>query len=135
MTTRISKEIRDQVRERGDGRCEYCRKPDLVTLYPYHVDHIILTLHGGDSSVDNLAWACFRCNTSKSSHIASYDNETNELTPLFNPRKQIWDEHFEMADAVIKGKTAIGRVTVRLLQMNHPDQLATRRHLIKARRW
>lgn len=135
MTERVSKEIRAQVRERGSGRCEYCRKPETVSLYPFHVDHVIPTMHGGDSLLDNLAWACFRCNTNKSSHIASYDTETKDLTPLFNPRTQTWDDYFEMQDAVILGKNSIGRVTVRLLQINHPDQIATRAHLIRAKRW
>jgi hypothetical protein len=36
---------------------------------------------------------------------------------------------------MIFGKTAIGRVTVRLLQMNHPEQLEIRLQLIQAGVW
>jgi hypothetical protein len=54
---------------------------------------------------------------------------------LFNPRTQKWDEHFELVGAAIQAKTAVGRVTVRLLQMNHPQRLEVRRLLISARKW
>lgn len=135
MTTRVPKELRDQVRQRASGRCEYCCKPEGYSLYSHHVDHIIPLLHGGDLSLDNLAWACFQCNTTKSANIASYDLETGELTPLFHPHKQKWDDHFEMVNAVINGKTPIGRVTVKILQINHPDQVETRQKLIKAKIW
>jgi hypothetical protein len=57
------------------------------------------------------------------------------LTALFNPRTQQWNDHFEMHGAVIAGKTAVGRVTIRSLQINNPEQLETRTRLIRAGRW
>jgi hypothetical protein len=48
------------------------------------------------------------------------------LTPLFHPRKDRWDDHFEMRDAAIVGKTPIGRTTVFVLNMNAEDQLELR---------
>jgi hypothetical protein len=86
-----------------------------VSHCAYHIDHIIPLRHEGSSDLDNLALACFQCNTIKSSEIASYADKV--LTPLYNPRLQVWDEHFEMDGTIIKGKTAIGRVTVRTLQI------------------
>jgi predicted subunit of tRNA(5-methylaminomethyl-2-thiouridylate) methyltransferase len=135
MTERVPKAVREAVRKRASKRCEYCYKPEGVSLYPHHVEHIRPLLHLGNSELDNLAWACFQCNTNKSANIASYDSETKELTPLFNPRTQDWDEHFVMKDALITGKTAVGRVTVRILQINHPEQVKMRKSLINAGRW
>lgn len=63
--TAISGIIRDTVRERADRRCEYCRKPDGISVYPHHVEHIISRKHGGSSLLENLAWACFQCNVAK----------------------------------------------------------------------
>jgi len=40
-----------------------------------------------------------------------------------------------MINATIVGKTAAGRVTVRLLQMNEPEQREIRRLLIAAGEW
>jgi hypothetical protein len=82
-----------------------------------------------------LAWACFQCNVAKGSDVASYDAQTDELTPLYNPRTQEWDDHFELDGAEIVGKTPVGRVTVRLLQMNHPERIEIRYWLIEAGLW
>lgn len=137
MTERLPERIRREVAERAARRCEYCRRPDGMGFYASHVDHIIPLLHGGSSSLDNLAWACFQCNVLKGANVASYDPKTNLLTPLYNPRTQVWDTHFQidMASAVISGKTPIGRVTVRLLEFNHIEQIETRQALIETQRW
>ena len=131
----VPESIREQVRRRAGGRREYCGKPEEASTYPHHIEHIIARKHDGTSELSNLAWACFHCNVAKGSDIASYDRETSELTPLFNPRTQNWDDHFMLTDGMIVGKTAIGRVTVRLLQMNHPEQLEIRLQLIQAGLW
>jgi 5-methylcytosine-specific restriction endonuclease McrA len=133
--SRIPENQREQVRQRTNGRCEYCRKPDLVSTYGYHVDHIIPMAHGGHSELTNLAWACFECNVSKGRDVASYDPETQLLTPLFNPRSDIWEEHFAFQGARILGISAVGRVTVRLLSLNAPDQVETRQLLMDIGKW
>jgi HNH endonuclease len=133
--SRVPKSVREKVRERAEKRCEYCRKPEEAADYPHHVDHIIPLRHGGSSALDNLAWACFQCNTAKIRDIASFDLETRQLVLFYNPRTQKWNDYFEMDGAIINGKTPIGRVTVRLLQMNTPSQVGTRQRLINADLW
>lgn len=133
--TRVPSSLRRQVRERAKHRCEYCRIPEDYTPFPFQADHLIPQKHDGPTVIENLVWACFRCNNTKGSDIAAYDIVTNELTPLFNPRLQSWDYHFEMDEAVIVGKTAVGRVTVRILKMNHPVQVKTRHDLIEDGLW
>lgn len=133
--SRVSDILREQVRKRAGGRCEYCGKPDVVSTYGYHVDHIIPIVHGGNSDVGNLAWACFECNVSKGRDIASYDPVTQVLTPLYNPRTDLWEHHFVFEVARIRGITAIGRVTVNLLLLNAPDQIETRQLLIDSDLW
>lgn len=85
--------------------------------------------------LDNLAWACFQCNIAKGTDIAAIDGVTGELTLLFNPRKDGWDDHFQLDGAYIVGTTPVGRVTVNLLQMNHPQQLEVRERLLNAQLW
>ena len=46
--------------------------------------------------------------------------------PLYNPRLNAWEDHFEMQAFVIVGLTAVGRVTTRLLRMNDADRVADR---------
>jgi hypothetical protein len=131
----VSEQRRAQVRDRANRRCEYCQKLEQVSTYGFHVDHIIPIAHGGNSEMENLAWACFECNVSKGRDISSYDPITGELTPLFNPRRQNWADHFALDKWVIVGKTAVGRVTISILLLNHPDQIMTRRQLIEAGVW
>jgi hypothetical protein len=127
--------IRSQVRQRANMRCEYCLLPEGFSFFPHQVDHIIAVKHRGASEIDNLAWACFECNNAKGSDIASIDEETNELTRFYDPRIQDWNTHFEKVDTRIVGKSPIGRATVFIFQMNHPDQISIRRELIDLKLW
>jgi hypothetical protein len=81
---------------------------------------------GGKTVESNLALACTHCNRYKGPNIAGFDSETNQITRLFNPRADIWEEHFTVSGPRIYGKTPIGRVTVNVLRMNSPDQLLVR---------
>lgn len=132
---RISESTREQVRKRAGGRCEYCGIPEEAQLYPFHVEHIVALKHGGDSSLDNLAWSCFDCNVAKGTDIASYDDETGDLTPLYNPRRQVWSEHFEIDEGQIIGLTPVGRVTAALLRFNLGGRAADRQALVEADLW
>ncbi len=109
--------------------------PDSVALIGHEIDHIIPVKQGGATSPENLAYACFKCNRSKGTDIAVYDEETGNTTRLFNPRTQNWNEHFEMDGLLIKGRTEAGMVTVRLLKMNVDEQIELRRSLIQAGLW
>ena len=115
------------IRERAGHRCEYCQlhqqDSPLATL---HIEHIIPRKHHGPSDESNLALACVDCNLHKSSNLSGLDPETKELTPLFHPRKQEWDEHFEWQGIHIIGKTAVGRTTIDVLCMNSEEQLLLR---------
>jgi hypothetical protein len=136
--TRVSASVRGQIRLRAGGRCEYCQLPDRYSSYGFHVDHIIpVKRHGGSEEILNFAWACFRCNTTKASDIASYDYDAGAalLTPLFNPRTQVWSEHFELDGSLIIGKTSAGRITVRILEINSEKQIRSRQLLIDTGRW
>lgn len=128
---RIAIAVRQFVRERVHKQCEYCHRPDVYSVVSFHVDHIIPTKqHEGSSEEENLAWLCVHCNISKSVNIAGYDPVTQQLTPLFNPRTQQWDEHFQMNTATIEGKTPVGRVTVKILDMNAQEMVQARQSLI-----
>ena len=45
------------------------------------------------------------CNTYKSSHAGGHDPETQGLTPLFNPRTDAWEAHFDWNGPEIIGTT------------------------------
>lgn len=131
----VSANLREEVRQRGRARCEYCHKPEGISAHAHHIEHIVSVKHGGLTVRDNLAWACFQCNVAKGSDIAAYDDDTGQLVPLFNPRVQVWSDHFRFDGAFIVGTSGVGRATVRLLRLNQPRQVELRLELMKARRW
>lgn len=122
MTSPITNTVRQEVQARAGGRCEYCRTSEQLTGYALEVDHIIPLANGGDSTTSNLCLACRRCNAYKSKHTYSADPQTGQDAPLFNPRLQIWAEHFAWSDdgCRIVGLTPIGRATVEALRLNDP---------------
>ena len=118
------------VRERAESCCEYCRESASSGTVSFHVDHIIPVKHGGTDEPDNLCFSCFNCNMYKSHDLTGIDPATNQITPLYNPRQQIWDEHFELrTDMRISGITPEGRTTVRVLQINLNERVESRQAL------
>jgi 5-methylcytosine-specific restriction endonuclease McrA len=88
---------------------------------PFEIEHIIPEVAGGGTEETNLCLACPRCNSYKGTQASAVDDESKASVPLFNPREQIWDEHFawEENGLFIRGLSAIGRATVRALQLNN----------------
>jgi hypothetical protein len=119
--------LRRLVRARSGERCEYCLIPEPLTLAPHWVDHIVAEKHGGHTEEDNLALSCVLCNQHKGSDLTSIDPESGKITPLFHPRRDRWLDHFLLVGARIDPLTAIGRVTVRLLQLNQPERVEERK--------
>jgi|SRR6185312_2399679 len=126
----IREQLKLQIADRAHFRCEYCLLPDAVSFYNFHVDHIRSLKHGGASDISNLAYCCPDCNYCKGSDIGNVGT-SGELVRFFNPRMDIWGEHFELINGLIVGKTAIGKVTEEILKFNEPDRLVFRRQLIQ----
>jgi len=124
--------LRKQVYERAKGCCEYCRIPDRATFAPHEIDHIIAEKHGGQTEAENLALSCTLCNKHKGSDLASVDPETGEIVPLYHPRFNQWNEHFRLSGAEFVPLTAMGRVTIQLLQLNRKDRVEERQLLLEA---
>jgi len=96
----------------------------------FHLEHIIPTKHGGSDDPDNLRLACERCNLFKGPSLAGIDPETGDVERLFDPRHQLWDEHFEFHGPVIVGLTAVGRTTLKVLAVNEGRRVQLRADLI-----
>ncbi|MBO0698732.1 MAG: HNH endonuclease [Zavarzinella sp.] len=126
----IGAAIRRRVRERAGNRCEYCRThQEDEPFVAYQIEHVIAIQHGGGDEEDNLALACSHCNLHKGPNLAGIDPATGRIEPLFHPRRQSWDEHFEFRGSVIEGKTPCGRATVRVLAMNAEVRVDLRQEL------
>lgn len=130
MSSGISKNLRQRVAVRSGQRCEYCRIVQTLLQHKHEPDHIRARQHGGQTVFENLALACMWCNRRKGPNIASFDPLTGQLVLLFNPRTQLWHEHFEWDGAVIRPLTAEARVTINLLGINDEERLADRQMLL-----
>jgi len=131
----IPEALRRLVFERAGGRCEYCLMPAQYAVKSHEVDHIRAEKHGGQTVESNLCLSCFPCNRHKGSDLTSVDPVTDIVVLLFHPRQHIWEEHFVLNGAIIEPLTAIGRATVKLLQMNDPDSIDDREVLIRLGRY
>ena len=133
-TTYIHTTLRRTVEERAKHCCEYCLYPAAENFYPHEIDHVIAEKHGGVTSIENLAYACWQCNRYKGTDLGSFDPFTNKFSFLFNPRIQAWEQHFAFEDYKIVGLTLEGRTTVNLLKMNIVERIAERKILPKDNR-
>ncbi|CAN5588011.1 hypothetical protein BH10ACI1_BH10ACI1_08870 [soil metagenome] len=127
--SKISSEIRQIVAVRAHYVCEYCLIAEEDAFFRFQIEHIVSRKHGGSSELENLALACVFCNRYKGSDIASLIPKTNELIGFYNPRTMRWREHFRLNEVLIEPQTEIGEATIRILQMNHDDQILERRVL------
>jgi hypothetical protein len=124
--------IASAVRDRAARICEYCRLPQRLHPGPFEIDHVIAKKHAGPTILGNLAFACLHCNKHKGSDLAGIDCETSrtKLVRLFNPRRHKWERHFRWDGPNLVGRTAIGRVTLYVLEMNAPGRITLREQLI-----
>ncbi|MEM8639110.1 MAG: HNH endonuclease signature motif containing protein [Cyanobacteria bacterium P01_G01_bin.54] len=112
--------LRQQVRERAKGLCEYCHSPEQICSTRFTLDHIIPRSLGGSDAMENLALACQRCNERRYNFVGGVDPLTQQIQPLYNPRQQHWAAHFMWTrdGSLILGTTPTGRATVKRLDLN-----------------
>lgn len=125
------KALRKLVRDRANGCCEYCQTSGLNIGQALHIEHI--NPQGGDKA-DNLCFACPNCNLSKAAATTAIDSISNAKVPLFNPRNQIWHDHFEWVEnhTKIAGITPVGRATTLRLKMNRARIVLARQRWVQA---
>jgi hypothetical protein len=91
---------------------------------------VIARQHGGASDLENLALACLHCNRHKGPNVGGVDPGARRFIRLYHPRRDRWDEHFGWEGAKLRGRNAIGRVTIQVLAINDPDVVSVRAQVI-----
>lgn len=127
--SRVSLALRERVRRRAGNFCEYCRSDANLTGHDFTIDHVTPESEGGTNDFENLCLCCFWCNNFKKSNTHFSDPLTNMLVRLFNPRLDVWQEHFRWSPTktLIIGRTATGRATVIALRLSRPTLVRARR--------
>jgi hypothetical protein len=126
----MRKALDARVRRRAQHRCEYCHLPQASYLLRFQIDHIIAEQHDGKTESKNLCLACPRCNTKKGPNIAGRGKRPGQVVRLFNPRQDLWNDHFMWNEAVLAGRMPIGWATIAVLAINDPVAVEFRRGLM-----
>jgi hypothetical protein len=124
--THIPARLRQLVVRRAAGRCEYCGLSQAGQEATFHIDHIFPLTAGGKTLAVNLALACVSCSLRKAVRQKGVDPQTGGEVALYNPRRDVWREHFRWDGVNLVGLTATGRATIHALNMNRPMILAIR---------
>jgi hypothetical protein len=122
----VERALAELVRARAGLRCDYCLMPQEADAWALEFDHVIAQYHGGATTADNLALACFYCNNFKGTNLAGIDPRTHRAAFLFHPRRQRWRRHFRYDGPALIGRTAPGCATVATLRINSMDRIGQR---------
>ena len=116
----ISKKTRLLVAERAKRCCEYCFSQENYSPDYFSVEHIIPRVLKGSDFIINLAYSCLACNSHKYAHIEAYDPVLGLFVPLYNPRVDVWEQHFCWSDdySILTGLTPKGRASIEKLRLN-----------------
>ncbi len=132
MSEVLTHTMKSEVVERAFGICEYCRVPDSSVFHDHEADHILPRKHGGETVFENMAFSCWRCNRHKGSDVGSFDFEADGvLVRFFNPRIDVWAEHFRLVNALVKPLSPEARVTIKILRINDEERIEERTVLIE----
>ena len=122
--------IREQVRRRAEQRCEFCGIHETDAGGELTLDHFRPKSRGGGDDLDNLIYACSRCNLFKH----DYWPQSPGAPHLWNPRKEPSAAHFvELDDGTLESRSATGAFTLRQLRLNRPQLVAKRRQRRRAK--
>ena len=129
--TRLTKQQKRALVERAGGCCEYCLSQARFAIQAFSIEHIIPRSREGQTTLDNLAFACQGCNNHKYTKTEGRDPVTGEVVPLFHPRQHRWQEHFTWNEdfTLMIGLTPTGRATVEVLHLNREELINLRRVL------
>lgn len=130
----VPEETRRRVREAAGDTCGYCLSPQRLVMSRLEIEHIVPRARGGGDEEMNLWLSCGLCNRYKGAQVEATDSLTREVVPLYNPRMNIWQEHFSWSadGAKIIGLTLVGRATVVALNLNNEVAVEVRRNWVLA---
>lgn len=115
-----------KVRDRANGRCEYCQMSSTLQGGEFHIEHIVPRSRGGTDSFENLGLACPSCNLSRSDRVALKLPDSAMSVPVFHPRRDRWSEHFTFSGHTLVGLTPTGRAIIAEFDLNSSRRLFIR---------
>lgn len=123
----MSHPLFEVVRERYGRACGYCGVSEVTVGGELTIDHYQPRAAGGGEDLDNLVYACARCNLYKSNFWPTdLDRARGHrlLHPLLDDVAQHLAEDLETGH--LRGLTPTGVFHIRLLRLNRPQLVAHR---------
>lgn len=132
--TSVPDAVRARVRKAAGDCCGYCLSPQRLVMGKLEIEHILPRSLGGSDEEVNIWLSCGLCNRYKGSQTQGIDPVNDATVELFNPRTQVWTEHFRWSSdgAYIIGLTGVGRGTVTALRLNNELAVEVRRNWVLA---
>src|SRR5438552_2689008 len=96
--THVPEALRTRIANIARHRCGYCLSAEAIVGALMEMDHLTPESLGGLTEEENLWLACSPCNGHKANRIVALDSITGELVQLFDPRRQVWREHFQWTE-------------------------------------
>ncbi|WP_170446252.1 HNH endonuclease [Ruegeria arenilitoris] len=109
-------DIKEQLKSETKGKCAYCESKVTVVAYG-DIEHITPKSIKPELTFEweNLTFACQKCNGKKST-----------LEDVVDPYSDDVDDHFFFVAEFIRGRTPIGRLTERELELNRVELIEDR---------
>ncbi|MDQ3179883.1 MAG: HNH endonuclease [Acidobacteriota bacterium] len=121
----MSVSIKQTVRERANFACEYCGVSEQNAGGELTIDHFRPQSKDGGDGLENLVYACVRCNLYKSDYWVEPPDNLNLWNPCFEPA----EIHFWQADdGHLYALTEKGTLSIRILNLNRPQLIAYRQN-------
>jgi hypothetical protein len=119
----LTTSIREQVRHRAQGACEFCGITEIDAGGMLTIDHFQPRTKSGSDALENLIYACIACNQYKQ----DYWPRTETAPILWNPRQESASQHFvEQEDGELTALTPTGIFTIKRLRLNRSQLIAAR---------
>lgn len=120
--------LRERVARQAGYRCGYCLSSQELLGMRMTIEHLVPSAAGGKTAEENLWLSCIRCNLFKGAQTHAKDPESRISVALFDPRRDVWSEHFTWDERGIEivGTTPRGRATCAALRLNNPEIIVAR---------
>ena len=112
----------DLIRQRYAYACGYCGVSETSAGGILTIDHFRPLAAGGDDDLDNLVYACTRCNQYKHMYWPTPDDLAHGFRVL-HPLRDVRAEHLHLnsQNARLEPLTPTGQFHIALLRLNRPE--------------